>query len=97
MWPFDKLTTGIEPQKIAEGLDGDDGAGDGIIFGNRLLEKDLQGFPGAAAQVGKDFSIVQKVTTEHLRDAEDKMPVGNLLEDIHAEPFPKFNHTLLMA
>ena len=25
------------------------------------------------------------------------MPVGNLLEDIHAEPFPEFHHALLMA
>ena len=39
----------IESQKIAEGLDGDDGAGNGIVFRNCILEKDLQGFPGAAA------------------------------------------------
>jgi hypothetical protein len=26
-----------------------------------------------------------------------KMPVGDLLDDIHAEPFPKFHHALLMA
>jgi len=25
------------------------------------------------------------------------MPVRNLLEDIHAEPFPEFHHALLMA
>ncbi len=43
----------IESEKIAEGLDSDDCAGDGIIFGNRLLEKDLQGFPGAATEIGK--------------------------------------------
>ena len=39
----------IESEKIAEGLDSDDGAGDGIVFRNCILEKDLQGFPGAAA------------------------------------------------
>jgi hypothetical protein len=32
---------------------------------------------------------VEEVTAENLRDAEDKIPVGNLLEDIHAEPFPE--------
>ena len=25
------------------------------------------------------------------------MPVGNLFEDIHTEPFPEFHHPLLMA
>jgi len=25
------------------------------------------------------------------------MPVRNLLEDIHAEPFPEFHHALLMT
>lgn len=31
----------IESEEIAEGLDSDDGTRDGIIFGNRLSEKDL--------------------------------------------------------
>ena len=31
----------IESEKIAEGLHGDDDAGDGFVFGNRLLEKSL--------------------------------------------------------
>ena len=48
----------IESEEIAEGLDGDDSAGDGIILRDRLLEKGLQGFPGAAAEIGKEFSIV---------------------------------------
>jgi len=39
MWPFDKLTTGIISEKIAEGLDGNDGAGEVILFRNGLLEK----------------------------------------------------------
>jgi hypothetical protein len=25
------------------------------------------------------------------------MPMGNLLEDVHAQPFPEFHHALLMA
>ena len=51
----------IESKKIAEGLYGDDGSGDRIILWNRFLEKDLQGFPGATAEVGKELSIVKKV------------------------------------
>jgi hypothetical protein len=40
-----------------------------------MLEKNLQGIPGAAAQIGKKLSIIQKVTTKDFRDTEDKMPV----------------------
>ena len=49
----------IISQEIAEGLNGNDGAGDGIRghlaarCPHRLLEKDLQGFPGAVAEIGK--------------------------------------------
>jgi len=84
-------------------LDTDDDAGDGIIFRNRMLEKNLQGFPGAAAAGGKKFSIIQKVATQYFRDTKDKMPVRNLLrvpfrvEDVHAQPLPEFHYALLMA
>jgi hypothetical protein len=61
------------------------------------LHENLQGFPGATAKGGKKFSIIQKVPAENLRDAEDKMPVGRLLEHIHAEPLPEFHDALLMA
>ena len=47
------VTVGIESEKIAEGLDSNDGAGDGNVFMNRILEKDLQGFPGRAAESGE--------------------------------------------
>ena len=36
--------------------------GDGIIFGNRLLEKDLQGFPGATAEIGKKLPVVEEIS-----------------------------------
>jgi hypothetical protein len=41
--------------------------------------------------------LLKEITAEDLRDAEDEMPVGNLLENIHAEPFPEFHDALLMA
>lgn len=40
----------IESEEISEGLDSDEGAGDGIIFRDRILEKNLQGFPCAMAR-----------------------------------------------
>jgi len=47
----------IEPKEIAKGLDGDDCAGDGIPLRHRLSKKKLQGFPGAAAQIGISFTL----------------------------------------
>ena len=64
----------IKSEEIAEGLHGDDGAGDGIIFGDRPLEKDLQGSSVSAAEISKKFPIIENVTTEDFREAEDKMP-----------------------
>jgi hypothetical protein len=62
-----------------------------------MLEKHLQGFPGATAEIGKKLPVIQEVTTEDFRDTEYEMPVGNLLEDIHAQPLPEYSHALLMA
>ena len=52
----------IEAEEVAEGLDGDDGTGDRIIFVNHLPQEDLQGFPGAAAEIGEKPPVIQKVT-----------------------------------
>jgi len=88
---------GIETEEIAKRLDGDYGAGDGVVLWDGLLDEDLQGFPGAAAEIGKKFTIIQEVTTKYLRNTEDEMPVGNLFKYIHVEPFSEFHHTLLMT
>ncbi|MCJ7785742.1 MAG: hypothetical protein MUP41_17565 [Desulfobacterales bacterium] len=75
----------IESKNITEGLDGNDGAGDGISLWHRLLKKELQGFPGAATQIGKKLPVVEKVTAEDFRDTEYEMPVRNLLEYVVVE------------
>ena len=56
----------IESEKITKGLDGDDGTGDGIVFSDRILEKNFQGFPGATAQIGKKLPVVEEVPAEDL-------------------------------
>ena len=84
----------ILPQNVV--LDTDDCAGDGIVFRNRMLEKNLQGFPGAAAEIGKKLPVVKKIPAENLRNTEYKMSMGYLFEDVHAEPLPKFHHALLI-
>jgi hypothetical protein len=91
------MAMGIKSEGVAEGLDCNDCARDGSLFRYGLLHENLQGFPGATAKGGKKFSIIQKVPAENLRDAEDKMPVGYLFEDINAEPFAEFHHTFLVA
>jgi hypothetical protein len=35
----------VKSEEVARGLDGDDGAGDGIPLRYHLLKKELQGFP----------------------------------------------------
>ena len=47
------VTVGIMSDEVAKRLHGDDGAGDRIIFGNRLLEKDLH--PFSCSQASGDF------------------------------------------
>jgi hypothetical protein len=34
---------------------------------------------------------------DYFRDAEDEMPVRDLLENIHAQPLHEFHHALLVA
>ena len=50
----------ISPYKVAKCLYGNDRAGDGIPFRYSLLKKDFQGFPCAAAQLGKQTSVIEK-------------------------------------
>ena len=91
------VAVGIESKKITKRLDGDHRAGDGLFFRHGLLHKHFQGFPGRAAEGGKQFSIIQKIPAKHLGNTEHEMPVGNLFEDIHTEPLAEFHHALLVA
>jgi hypothetical protein len=59
--------------------------------------KDFQGFPGAATETGKKLPVIEKITAKDLRDAENEMPMRDLLEDIHAEPLAEFHKPLLVA
>ncbi len=91
------VTVGIEAEKIAEGLYGNNRAGYGILFIDSFLKEYLQGFPGTTAQIGEKLPVIKEISAEDLRDAEDEMPMGNLFENIHAEPSPEFHHALLVA
>ena len=51
------MTMGVEAKEVAEGLDGDDGAEERIIFRNNILYEDLQRLPGAAAQAMQETEI----------------------------------------
>jgi len=56
----------IESKKVAEGLDGNDSTGDGFLFGNRMLHKNLHGFPRAAAETGKKLSVIQEIPAKNI-------------------------------
>ena len=84
------MAVGVEAEEIAKGLDGDHRAGNRILFMNDLLKKNLQRFPSTTAQLMQKISIIEKVPAQDLRDAEDEMPVGNLLEHMCTEPLPEF-------
>ena len=90
-----KVGMGIVSQEIAQRLPGDDGAGNRILFRDGLRQQDLQGFLGAAAEIGKKPPIVQEISAPNLRDAEDEMAVGYLLEDTQAQPFPELHQAPL--
>ncbi len=70
---YQDMAVGIESEEVAKGLDGNDGAGDGILLRHRLLKKELQGFPGAATQIGKKIPVIEEITSKDFGDAEDKM------------------------
>jgi hypothetical protein len=69
------MTVGIESEEVAKGLEGNGGAGDGILLRHRLLKKELQGFPGATTQIGKEIPVIEEVPAQDFRDAEDDMSV----------------------
>ena len=78
------VAVGIEAEEVAEGLDGDDGAGNRIPFWYGLLQEDLQRVPGASAQLMEKPAIVEKIPAQDLRDAEDEMPMRNLFQHLRA-------------
>ena len=91
------MAVGIKSQEVAKSLDGDDRAGNGIPLRHRLPKKELQGFPGAATQVGKQVPVIEEIPAQDFRDTEYDMAVGNLLKHAGTEPFAEFHHPLLMA
>ena len=53
------VTVRIMSDEVAKRLDSYNRTGNRILLRNRFLEKDLQGFPGAAAEIGKKLPVVQ--------------------------------------
>jgi len=59
---------------FAKGLDGNDGAEEGIPLRHRLLKKELQGLPGTTAQVGKKFPVIETLTTIVVNSCSQAVP-----------------------
>jgi hypothetical protein len=61
------------------------------------LQKRLQAFPDASTQFREEFAVIEEIPSEHLGYRENKMPMGNGLDHSMAEPFSKFDDSLLVA
>ena len=88
---------GVEPQKISKRLDGDDHAGHPIPLRDHLLGKRPQGFPSTTTQIGEQRTVVEEIASKDLGNAEDKMAMGDIFQNLSAHPFAKLNHSLLVA
>jgi hypothetical protein len=69
------VTVRVERQEVEEGLHSGDDSGDGIILWDCLLKKGFQRIPGATAEIGEEFPIIEKILAQDLRDAEHEVPV----------------------
>ena len=78
-------------------MDGDNGTRDRVFLWDGFLEEFLQGLPGATAEVGKELSVIEKISAKDFGYAENEMAVGNCLEDLLTEPFPEFHYSFLMT
>ena len=70
-------------------MDSDNGTQDRVSLWDGFLEEFLQGLPGATAEVGKELSVIEKISV--IGYAENEMAVGNCIEDLLTEPFPEFH------
>ena len=87
----------IESKKITKGLNGDNSPRYSIILRYGFLENGFQRFPATAAQVGKEFAVIQEIPPQDFGYAEDKMPVRYGFEYFFTQPLPEFHDSLLMA
>jgi hypothetical protein len=87
----------MESQKIPKRLDGDDHPRNRTPLRNGLPKKHPQAFPDTATQFREKRSVIKKIPPEDLGDAEDKMTMGDLFQNLSAHPFAKLDHSLLVA
>lgn len=57
----------------------------------------FQRFSPETAQFRKQLTVIQKIAYYNFRNVEHYMPVGNILDDLPAEPLVEFHNPLLMA
>jgi len=56
-----RLAVGVKVEEIAKRLDSDGRDEYWVLLGDRLLKKDLQGFPGPATQIEEKTAVIEKV------------------------------------
>jgi len=56
-----RLAMGVKTEEITKRLDSDGRDGDWVLLGDRLLKRDLQGFPSPATQIEEKTADIEKV------------------------------------
>lgn len=83
--------------EITEGLDRDNHPGDGFFVIEGLTEKLFKGLIGALAELAQELSVKSEMGPEHLGNSKDILPVGQGIEYLLGDPFPKHEDPFLMA
>ena len=87
----------IPSKEIAKRMYGDNGPWNRFLLLDGFLEKFLQGFPPATAELGEQLSIIEEIAAQDFGYTEDKMTVRYGLDDFFAQPLAKFHDTLLVT
>ena len=74
-------SSAVTSEEIAEGLDSDDGARDGIIFWNRILDKDLFGqrFQNSPPRSGNNRIIGDSVGDRQRQEGTRSLSSENIM------------------
>ena len=73
-----------------ERVDHPDHPEDSVIQTPQRAEGHPQALVGSGAKLGKELPVVLEIDAQHLRDAEDKLPMRDRVEDIIGDVWRPF-------
>jgi hypothetical protein len=93
----DGMRMGVESGVIPEDVDHHDHPEDAVIQTQHRAEEHLQALLGTVTKLSKELPVVFEIDAQHLRDAEDKLPMRNGVKDVVGDVLPELNRLLGMA